>query len=180
MTGQVWKNKMPWETSYTKKVVDDLEKVLGSISRYDEDYYAVQNAVQLLIQYHRDMHVPYDQRDEARKEREESYEVNRRLTQRLIDKDDELVRMYALHEVAKKTIADLRASLPFKVQQGQGRAVWCSPPDARSQEFMACGHYPNALSNYFEHRLHCEFCCEKEPLKWYDNGQHRQPKENQK
>lgn len=154
-----------WETSYTKKVVDELEKAHPISIPGDV-------AAELLRQYHRDLHLPYEQRDKALARVKELAAANK----------------YLLAE-----IADMRASLPFKVRAGMRHGVvWVAPPggvnthtdicdappkqqDARRQEFMACGHYPNALSNYFEHRLHCEFCCEKEPLKWHDNGRHREP-----
>lgn len=170
-----------WETSYTKKVVDfvcfhhDTATVPGN-STYQ--------AVELLKQYHRDLHLPYEQRDEALARVKELAAANK----------------YLLGE-----ITELRASLPYKVKQGMGRSVWCAPygekapflgdaiksdiykwaaervfdalakPEPKKQVFMACGHYPNALSNFFEKRDHCEFCCEKEPLKWCDNGRHREP-----
>lgn len=53
-----------WETSYTKTVVDGLEKVLPYWCKQVGN--PVHDAVQLLIQYHRDLHIPYDQRDSAR------------------------------------------------------------------------------------------------------------------
>lgn len=158
-----------WEKSYTKRVVDGLERI------YPRSF-AICDAVQLLIQYHRDMHVPYEQRDAYLAEVNRLQEVVRRQTMRLNEKDDELVR--------------IKSSLPYRVKQGSSnRDVWAArsgylpPKDAATelqnlpekQNYMACKHYPDALTNFFAHRDHCEFCCEREPLKWFDNGHHREP-----
>jgi hypothetical protein len=156
----VFRGKSHWHESYTKQVCENL------VRAYRENrssILAVNDAVVLLEQYHRDMHVPYEQRDEARAEREEAYEVNRRLTMRLIEKDAEIERM----------------------RNALSKAHWGYGADAHTYSgapanYIACAHYPNAIHNHFTNMTHCEFCCEKEPLKWYDNGQHRQPKENQK
>jgi hypothetical protein len=173
----VFRGKSHWHESYTKQVCENL---LRAYRENRSSILAVNDAVVLLEQYHRDMHVPYEQRDEARAEREEAYEVNRRLTMRLIEKDNEIVRLRALHEVAKNTIADLRKPLKWAVYNGERSWFDALKAQPKQVEYIACAHYPNAIHNHFTGMTHCEFCCEKEPLKWYDNGQHRQPKENQK
>jgi len=50
--------------SFTQRVAHNLIAECGCVP-------AVRDAVDLLRQYHRDLHVPYTQRDEARKERDE-------------------------------------------------------------------------------------------------------------
>jgi hypothetical protein len=77
-----------WDTSYTKKVVDELELLCGPMMvpytkraakaavellrqfqfPYDTVQRAAKAAAELLRQYHRDLHLPYQQRDEARAE----------------------------------------------------------------------------------------------------------------
>jgi hypothetical protein len=53
----------PYETSYTKKVVDKLNAIPNvSVSL------VINDAIALLKQYHRDLALPYQQRDEARAE----------------------------------------------------------------------------------------------------------------
>ncbi len=43
------------------------------------------------------------------------------------------------------------------------------------QVFFCCKHHPWALLNFWFGRSTCEHQCEKEPLKWFDNGRHREP-----
>ena len=126
-----------WNTSYTKRVVDSLvaEYPISAAVKGNPVY----AAIQLLILYHRDLHLPYEQRDEARAN-------NERLGARVVEMDAELIRLRA----------SVAAARPF-------------------QEFMACRHYPDALFNFWKGRDHCEHCCETEPLKWFDNGRHREP-----
>ena len=56
-----------WIASYTFKVVHDLE-ISKSLTGYRQLTAACEAASALLQQYHRDLHVPYDQRDVARRE----------------------------------------------------------------------------------------------------------------
>jgi hypothetical protein len=167
-----------WETSYTKRVVDDLEKVLGSISRFDTDYYAVQNAVQLLIQYHRDMHVPYEQRDEALAKAKYQLKVNTVLNKDLTRATDRIKELAAAN---KYLLAEL-ARMDWNIYAGEGKSTRAAQQQQqvnnvqwRKQKFVACAHYPNALYNYFHQQTDCEWCCQNEPLKWFDNGHHREP-----
>lgn len=127
-----------YDTSYTKKVVEHLREL-----QYREDI-NLQEAIDLLRQYHRDMRVPYEQRDNARAE---------------------LVRYKALYEVAKATIADLRN--PFS-------DVDCISSRPLPQFSFACEHHPSATSNLFAGRTGCIHGCEKEPLRWFDSGCHRE------
>ena len=145
--------KEQWEGSYTQEVTDWLEAV------HIPNAYARQSAdlaISLLKQYHRDLHVPYEQRDEARARVKELAAANK----------------YLLAELAK--IQTWREDPP-------GACVCCGglKPAAETQHkhqhFVACQHYPNALYNFFHEQKGCEFCCEKEPLKWFDNGKHRMP-----
>ncbi len=143
--------KVKWEYSYTKRVVGELAKVRESISHFDPDYFKVEAAMNLLRDYWKDSHVPYEQRDGARK-------VVKIQTERLQQQDEELVRL-------RSKIANF----------GRIRFTYNGTTESPKQNYMACGHYPNAISNHFEGRTSCEFCCEKEPLKWFDNGHHRMP-----
>ena len=56
--------KRKWETSYTKKVCDSIRGVTMSPGPTP----VADVAIELLEQYHRDLHVSYQQRDEARAE----------------------------------------------------------------------------------------------------------------
>ena len=56
-----------WVASYTSKVVHELE-MAKSLTGYKQLTAACEAASALLQQYHRDLHVPYDQRDVARRE----------------------------------------------------------------------------------------------------------------
>jgi hypothetical protein len=133
----MYKGKTAWSQSYTKRVVDELEKHYPISSTWPE--HSVHKAVELLRQYHRDLHIPYTERDEARAE------------------------VKALEAVV---IALLKNKTPAREPVKKVHEF---------QNYTACAHHPNALSNFFEKRDYCEFRCEKEPLKWYDNGQHRKP-----
>lgn len=164
-----------YEVSYTKKVVD----ALGDMNYVAAYHRTVLDAMELLRQYHSDLHMPYEQRDEAIAELRAAEDTIRRQCQRLIDKDDEITRIRAALAKAHwgcgieaRTYTGAPASWNDVIDRLRKRAPNKPVP---KQTYMACGHYPNALSNYFEHRIHCEFCCEKEPLKWYDNGRHREP-----
>lgn len=61
-----------WEKSYTKQVVDNLERSWEGVPRNNPEADILPReeraAVELLKQYHRDLHLPYQQRDEARAE----------------------------------------------------------------------------------------------------------------
>ncbi len=107
---------------------------------------AIHDATELLRDYWDDAHLPYEQRDEARARVKELAAANR----------------YLLREIAHHR-AHSRSLHTYNGDQQQ------------KQAYMACGHYPDAISNHFEGRTSCEFCCEKEPLKWFDNGHHRMP-----
>ena len=153
-----------WEGSYTQEVAEYLKVVHipGAYARQTAD-----DAVALLEQYHRDLHVSYEQRDRARA--------------RVKELEGELLRYKALHGVAASTISDLRKQLQIKSFIDQkytwtGNAAQQSMSQQQQKQFFtACQHYPNALSNFWEKRDSCEFCCEKEPLKWFDHGKHRMP-----
>lgn len=57
-----------WVASYTSKVVHELEIAKGLAGWYRQLTAACEAASALLQQYHRDLHVPYEQRDAARRE----------------------------------------------------------------------------------------------------------------
>lgn len=154
--------KISWRTSYTHKV---SEKLLSAYQAGRSDIVATYNAASLLRQYWLDMHIPYEQRDAYLAEVNRLQEVVRRQTMRLNEKDDELVR---LREVAVR--AGLYVNPPDLVSRQQQIVN-----NQKQQNYMACKHYPDALANFFSHRDNCEFCCEREPLKWFDNGHHREP-----
>jgi hypothetical protein len=63
-TDEVRYVKKQWEGSYTQAVVLGLERSWPVASTTPGN--SVYEAVQLLKQYHRDLHIPYEQRDAAR------------------------------------------------------------------------------------------------------------------
>lgn len=72
-----WKEeRIRWETSYTKRVVDELGEARLALKLHN---YGIERAMDLLAQYHRDLAVPYEQRDAARKENVDLVAENKRL-----------------------------------------------------------------------------------------------------
>ena len=61
-------SKRKWETSYTKRVVDDLRLRVRPFLVAPENREAVNRAIDLLIDYHATQHVVYEQRDKARQQ----------------------------------------------------------------------------------------------------------------
>lgn len=60
-----------WEGSYTCKVAEQLaaySRRLGNIGLAPDSLNWLADTVNLLRQYHKDLHVPYEQRDAARRE----------------------------------------------------------------------------------------------------------------
>ena len=57
-----------WEGSYTEGVVQGLDWIRTFQMRGLPYYRNLTDAMDLLKQYHKDLHVPYDQRDVARRE----------------------------------------------------------------------------------------------------------------
>jgi hypothetical protein len=59
---------------------------------------------------------------------------------------------------------------------GAGRRRWLeSQENEMLQIFFCCKHHPIALWNFWRGRMTCAHGCHKEPLKWFDNGRHREP-----
>lgn len=67
---QVCQNAVAWEASYTSKVVTQCELAMPLMHHWGliGCGRAMRAAINLLKQYHRDLHLPYEQRDAARKE----------------------------------------------------------------------------------------------------------------
>lgn len=132
-----------WMTSYTKKVVDRLER---DGERYN---FYVEDAADLLRQYHHDLHWPYEQRDMYLKEAHRLGEIVKTQAGDL--------RAVQAHLAEANNIA--RGKHKFNSPFGENVPKYddlCEP--APKQTYVACRHYPNAIHNYFSEQTACEFC----------------------
>lgn len=104
-----------WETSYTKKVVDDLQRALP--------YWRLQSGapvVELLTQYWNDLHIPYQQRDTARAEAKRLDEVCSQFRKELSAQDLELQTLRA--EIAALKAAP-KSTLTWDIYPGEGKST---------------------------------------------------------
>lgn len=161
-----------WETSYTKRVIDELIKG-GYVGR------PILDACDLLEQYHRDLHLPYEQRDYQLKLNTALNKDLTRATDRIKELEGDL-RAVRAHLAEANNIA--RGEHKFNSPFGENRQTWnifagegrstraaaeqqAAQNEARmrswaplKQTYVACPHYPNAIHNFFSKKDSCEFC----------------------
>lgn len=177
-----------WDKSYTREVVIGLTLLMDYRHwlRSTKQHQQIKAAKELLEQYWHDLHLPYEQRDEARREVQnlkrrviELKQANNNLRNQLIDYQLDRLRVGVNVAEVKKKIDDIvevdEPPLADAVDVFATNCGTCAPPEPKPVEFFACQHYPCATTNYFQHIAVCEHGCESVPLKWCDNGHHRKP-----
>lgn len=158
-----------WDTSYTRDMV--IRLVSLKLAFYEPKHPGVtilDDAIKLLEGYWRDLHIPYEQRDQARAEASRYkalYEVALDVIQRrnedlAVFRKQEFRKQEAVLKDTQKAVDEIRAS--------RNARTACV-------EFFACKHYPCATSNHFAGLSVCEHGCEKTPLRWWEGGVHSKP-----
>lgn len=162
-----------WDTSYTRRVVEDLGLARGVAEGYGLSGTAsvIKKAAELLSQYWNDLHVPYVQRDAARDMakffKDRAY-ANRREIERL---DERLKILDTLPDTFKDgdILIDKKGVSwvlrPYAEPEPQ-RPVAQRP----YQHFWKCRHHPDAMKNHAEYRTGCEHNCHWYTPRWWDGG----------
>jgi uncharacterized coiled-coil DUF342 family protein len=109
---------MKWEGSYTKQVVDALEASWAAIGGMPPEEQA---AADLLKQYHRDLQVPYQQRDEARADAENWHNI---ATEALKQRDEARADAENWHNIAAEARADAESWHNIATEARVGAKNW--------------------------------------------------------
>lgn len=180
-----------WKKSYTYHVCIQLSQLnnLRGLA-------AISAAIRLLHQYHRDMHVPYEQRDAARREREAARQERDAARQERDTARDEIKRLTrALRHMEEKLKTEqhlvnaLEDELPAAAKtktswrwssEDLAKAMslrWTNKDVAvtqnhvtRTQNFFKCRHWPVSLRNFMDMRTTCTWGCHKYPPRPWANG----------
>lgn len=172
-----------WDKSYTREVVIGLTLLMDYRHwlRSTKQHQQIKAAKELLEQYWHDLHLPYEQRDEARELLKREQHHGKQLQNRVkeLESANRALRSQLagwmkprFTEVDEPPLAD--AVDVFATNYGT-RSPRTKAAESKPVEFFACQHYPCATTNYFQHIAVCEHGCESVPLKWCDNGHHRKP-----
>jgi hypothetical protein len=104
-----------WESSYTKRVVD---RITSNWPLSSNEYgNAMHDAVQLLIKYHRDLHIPYEQRDKARA-------VAKFYKEQAVLARDEIMRLQRLLDLKEKPRPPLKEELQMARSVAAGNNLY--------------------------------------------------------
>lgn len=150
-----------WETSYTRQVVDQVLRAFPTHGRA---------AASLLIGYWTDLHVPYEQRDEARAERDEAQAESKRIGEVCDRFRKELSHQDEVIEKLREALAEAK-----KPKTNNALLTKAASPFVAPSPSFRCIHWPLATSNILDGRTTCEHGCHTVPLEFWHNGTHRAP-----
>lgn len=159
-----------WSTSYTMRVGSALINLRRFVLMFRGDDKPIIDALELLRGYWKDLHVPYEERDQAL---EDLAKAKAELAEQRVKNAD--LREELINERLHGHPHPMRANFGKTRSWSGGPANLQNMPRVAQQPTFRCNHWQLATSNMLGRRTTCEHGCHTVPLERWHNGTHQAP-----